>query len=177
MTLDPLLVLTTQYFVAVLFLMAGLHKYANLGRVGDVIAAYRVVPAGLHTAAAWLVIGIELIIAVALVVPPTSRMASLAAATVFVVYFSVMGLRLFRGDRKVDCGCSFHPSGASLSSGHLIRNLLLTLCAVVGAVAPRRAIGWEDGAQIVSAVASLTLLYLSTDALLAVSGNVAETET
>jgi Methylamine utilisation protein MauE len=177
MSLDPFLVLTARYFLALLLLAAGLHKRAHMGSVTAAIAAYRVVPVVFEKPVAWLLIGVELHVATALMVPSASRLASLAAAGVFAVYFAVMGLSLVRDGREVECGCSFHHSDASLSASHLVRNLLLMIVAVAGSRRDSgRAVGWVDGVQIAAAVVCLALLYLSADALLAHPGSTAARE-
>jgi uncharacterized membrane protein YphA (DoxX/SURF4 family) len=177
MNFDPLIVLTARYFLALLLLAAGLHKSADLDKVRGAIAAYRAVPSGLEKPAVWLVIGVEVAVGAALIVPSTSRSASLVAAGVFAVYFTVMSLNWLRGDRDVDCGCSFYHGDASLSGAHLVRNVLLVMLGVAGFQSDAgRAISWVDGVQIAAAVASLALIYLSADALLAHRGSTARRE-
>jgi len=173
MSLDPLFLLTLRYFLALLLLSAGLHKSANLGRVREAIGAYCTLLIGFEARVAWLVIGVELIIGGALFVPSAAQLAVLAAAGVFAVYFAVMALSWVRGHREVKCGCSFQHTETSLSGAHLVRNVLLVILAIVGSVAgSRREVSWVDGVQIAAAVACLSLLYLSADALLARPGNV-----
>jgi uncharacterized membrane protein YphA (DoxX/SURF4 family) len=177
MNFDPLIVLTARYFLALLLLAAGLHKSADLDKVTDAIAAYRAIPRGFEKLAAWLVIGIEIAAGAALIIPSTSRSASVVAACVFAVYFALMSLNWLRGDRDVDCGCSFYHGEASLSGFHLVRKVLLVLLGVAGFQSDSgRAVSWVDGVQIAAAVASLAFIYLSADALLAHPGSTARRE-
>lgn len=172
MSLDPVLILTAQYLSALLLLAAGLHKGADRRRVKAVIAAYRVVPGSFERPVMWLVIGVEITVGAALMIPVTRQSASLAAATVFTVYFAVMALSLVRGRRKVDCGCSLSRRATPLSALHLIRNgFLVTMALAACGPESGRALSWFDGLQITGAVVSVALIYLSADSLLADHAN------
>jgi hypothetical protein len=177
MILDPFLTLVAQCFLALLLLSTGLHKSTNPERVRAALSAYRVVPASCVRAVAYLVVGIELTVGAALMVPPLCKSASLAAAGAFAVYFGVMGLAIVRGYRNLDCGCSFHGRAAPLSGAHLVRNAVLVSFAVVASMPDsRRALGWLDRVQITAAVWCLALIYLSADSLLASKADVTGTE-
>lgn len=168
MNLDPALVLTAQYLVALILLATGLHKAADRNRFTAVLAAYRVVPTPLEKPVMWLVLGAEITMGVALLFPVTRRPAAVAAAAVFAVYGALLVLRLARGHGGVDCGCSLSGATTPLSRAHIIRNGALVAVALVAA-APgfQRPMGPLDAFQIVAAVAALMLTYLSADALLA----------
>jgi uncharacterized membrane protein YphA (DoxX/SURF4 family) len=168
MSLDPLLLFTTQLFLGLLLLAAGLHKAADLRRVTAVIAAYRVLPAALRRPMASLVMGVEIAIGLALLIPFTRRPAALMAAALLALYMTLMAVSLLPGHRDVDCGCSFRDSTTQPSAYHIIRNgtlVIFALCAVMPDSG--RAIGWLEKSQIAAAVVSLALIYLSVDALLA----------
>jgi hypothetical protein len=167
MILDPLLTRTVQLFLAILLIAAALHKSADPGRMRAAISAYRVVPVSSEDPVAWLVIGLEMAVGAALLVPILSKSASLAAAGVFAVYFALMSLSLVRGDREMNCGCSFSRQPARLSSSQLVRNSVLVMLAVVAWMPDSgRVVGWIDGLQIAAAASCLTLIYLSVDSLL-----------
>lgn len=177
MMLDPSLTLTAQFFLALLLLVAGLHKHADLNRIMAAVSAYRVVPGYFTKPVAWLVIAIELTVGTALVIPRTRESASFAAAGVFVVYFVVMSLGLIRGHREIDCGCSLYGREVPLSGAHLIRNGVLVLVAIMASMSDLpRAVGWVDGVQITAAVFCLGMIYLSADSLLANGANVESLE-
>jgi uncharacterized membrane protein YphA (DoxX/SURF4 family) len=163
--------------VALLLLIAGVHKAADPGRVHAAIAAYRIVPASIEQPVMWLVIGIEITVGAALMIPVTRQSASLAAATVFAVYFAVMASSLVRGHRRVDCGCSLNRRETPLSGFHLIRNGLLVAIALVASGSDvGGAVSWLDAVQITAAVVSLALIYMSADLLMANQANVARRE-
>lgn len=172
-----MLLLTARYSLALLLLAAGLHKSVNAGSFREAIAAYCPVLIRYEMPVSLLVVGVEVTVGAALMIPNLSRLASLAAATVFGVYLTAMGLSWLRGDREVECGCSFHDSKAPLSGSHLVRNGLLALSAAVASgPGSGRAVSFVDGLQITTAVACLAIIYLSVDALLAHPENVAGRE-
>jgi uncharacterized membrane protein YphA (DoxX/SURF4 family) len=167
MSWDPLLALTARCCLALLLLAAGIHKGSNLGGVRNTLTGYRTVPAGFEGPLTWAVIAIEVSVGACLLVPSTSRLASLVASGVFGVYGAVMVLSYVSGHRVMDCGCSFQHAGTPLSGLHPLRNALLVIVGVVGfEPISGRALSWVDGVQVGAAVASLSLVYLSVDSLL-----------
>jgi uncharacterized membrane protein YphA (DoxX/SURF4 family) len=167
MSSDPLLILTTQYFLALLLVTAAVHKATNLQRVKAVIAAYRLFPAGIGTLLATLVMGVEMVIGAGLMIPSARRPAALMAAALFAVYLTIMAVSLLRGNLDIDCGCSLGDRVTQLSGYQISRNVVLitlSLCAVFPDSG--RAISWFDQAQIVAAVTVLALVYSSIDSML-----------
>lgn len=177
MILDPFITMTAQYCVALVMLAGGLHKVADIGRFAEVISAYRIIPGCLERPVVVLLIGIELGIGTALIVPRVREQAAWGAACLLGLYFAAIALNILRGRRQLDCGCSFHGRAAGLSGSHLVRNVLLVLLAVVASIAESgRIVGLLDRVQITAAVLCLTLIYLSTDSLLANRADVASLE-
>jgi hypothetical protein len=90
------------------------------------------------------------------------------AAGLLVLYGAAIGANLARGRRHVACGCLGPAAEQPLHAGLLVRNGVLAAAALASsAPASARALGPTDAFTTVAAVATLALLYLAVDGLLA----------
>jgi hypothetical protein len=93
------------------WLLAALHAATGIGKLLDlpgfvaVLTQYRLLPAALLWPAAVGVVGVELGIALGLVLPRWQRRAALAAAGLAAFNGAVMVLTLGRGIALENCGC------------------------------------------------------------------------
>lgn len=167
MMVDPLFTTTTTNFLAVLFLLTGMHKLSNVTQFKAAITAYQLIPDGLINATASILLVGELGIALMLLVTSTKQCAAISALLVLGVYFSVMAINISRGGKDIQCGCSVLTRETLLSYWHLARNaILMGLTVLILIPEADRALNWLDIVQIAAGVISLSILYLSVDALL-----------
>ena len=172
MQVDSLLVQTAGYFLALLFLVSGLHKAFDWRAFVATVDSYQLLPKlwrqGLAQAVALLLTLSEFTLALWLVIQPSSPWPGLMAAGLLTLYAAVMGLSLYRGHTNLHCGCSFSHRQTPLSFWHLLRNavlilLSLSLCLPQTARVPDSL----DMAQALVAALCLGVLYLVVDSLLA----------
>jgi len=166
MTPDPLIIHTARGCLALLFIATGLHKSVHPGRFRLVLGAQRILPEQCIRAGASVLSLAELCVGVSLLWPAAARSAALAAAVLLGLYFWVLSLNLAR-DHRTECGCSLSRRKVPVSGAHLIRNACLILVALVAAMADSaRQLHWADLIQVLAAVLSLALLYVSAETLL-----------
>jgi len=154
---DPVLPTIARGLVALLFAQSVRHKLSDRLRFEGIVADYQLAPAGGSRAIAFGAIGVESLVIVGVLLPPTAPAASVAAATLLVAYAGAIALNLARGRRDIECGCG--GEGETLHPWLLARNALLVgVCAVAGASFSSRTLGLADAATIGVAVVCLALL-------------------
>ena len=166
--LDPVVLTLLAGAFALLLGSAALHKARDLAVFGELLRAYRVLPAGL--ALPWLVPLLELALA-ALLLPPATRAASaLAGCALLVLYALAIALNLARGRRALACGCGGANERRPIAPWMVWRNSLIAL-VLVGALAPwgARPLGFTDAVTVVFGLLTVALIYLCIDQLM---GNV-----
>ncbi len=170
--IDPLFIMTARWFLALLLLVAGIHKAVNRSQFHASLAAYRIVPTQLARFTANMLTAGETIVGASLLILPAQgqmqKWANLAAGLILGVYFSAMAFNIGRGRTNLDCGCTLLHARAPLSGWHLLRGLfLIGLAVLMWLPMTERPLHWLDGAQVTAAVICLGVLYLSADGLLA----------
>jgi hypothetical protein len=164
--MDPAIGTLLAGAFALLFTSAAVHKARAPAQFAEVLRAYRVLPAGLHVA--WLVPLLELVVGVALLLPPARTAAALNGAALLLVYALAMAVNLKRGRRDLACGCGGVHERRPISAWMVWRNL--ALAGVLGALAlpwlmrPLQAV---DYLTVAGGLTGVALLYMSTDRLLA----------
>lgn len=167
MMMDPLFTTTIANFLAVLFLLTGMHKVANPEQFKASMAAYQLVTPGVINITALILIVSELSIGGMLLITSTKQWAAICAMLIFGLYLSVMAVNISRGRKDLHCGCSVLARETPLSYWHLARNVILIgLTVLILIPETERALNWLDIIQIAAGVTSLSILYLSVDALL-----------
>lgn len=163
--LDPVLRLALRLLLAVLMLIAALHKARDLTAFRAALAGYAIVPARLVSGAALVLVALE-VGAAALLVAPAPAWGPLVSAALLLVYTTAIGFNLWRGRTEIDCGCSFGRRGSTLGWSLVARNGVLIGAAVGAAGVPAtRPLVWMDGVTAVAGAASLFLLYYAADTL------------
>ena len=166
MMIDPLFSTTIAGFLALLFLLTGIHKLSDTVRFKASILAYHLVPEGLITIIAPILIVSELSIGIMLLIALTKPWASVSALLILGLYLSVMVINLHRGRTNIQCGCSVLSQEALLSYWHLLRNtLLMGLTVLLLIPETGRTLKWLDMTQVISGVISLSVLYFSIETL------------
>ena len=166
--MDPAIDATLRAAFALLFLVAASHKLRDPGRFRATLAEYRLLPGAVVPLAAMLVIGAEIVVAIALVASARRVPGPVSAAAVLVVYGAAIALNLARGRRHIDCGCAGPAIRRPISGWLVARNAALA-AAALAAVAPVRSrpLVWVDALTVMGATATLAALYASADRLLA----------
>lgn len=164
--LDPIFGYQIVLGASLLFMTAGLHKFADLRRFGDTVAAYEVVPGDLARYVAPLVPCAELAVA-ATVLWARTRVPGLCGGIVLLlVYCGGMALNLTRG-RVLQCGCGSASRDRVIAGWMIWRNLgfasLLSVAALPWTV---RSLSIGDGLTAVGGVAAAVILYVAIDQLL-----------
>ena len=166
--IDPAVDAALRAAFALLFLVAANHKLRDPGRFRTTLAEYRLLPGPVVPLAAMLVIGVEVVVAIALLAPARRAPGPGAAAAVLAVYGAAIAVNLARGRRHIDCGCA-GPAVRRPISGWLVARNAALAAAALAAVAPvrPRPLVWVDALTVMGATATLAALYASVDRLLA----------
>ena len=166
--IDPAVDAALRAAFALLFLVAANHKLRDPGRFRTTLAEYRLLPGPVVPLAAMLVIGVEVVVAIALVASARRTPGPVAAAAVLAVYGAAIAVNLARGRRHIDCGC-VGPAVRRPISGWLVARNAALAAAALAAVAPvrPRPLVWVDALTVMGATATLAALYASVDRLLA----------
>ena len=172
--MDPAIDLTVRAALALLFVVAALHKLRDLRTFQGTFADYRLLPDALSPAAARVVPLAELLVAALLVAPSTGAMGKVGAAGLLIVYAAAVGVNLLRGRRHIDCGCAGPAARRRISGWLVARNAVLALVALAGLlpVVPRPLV-WVDALTVAAATATLAALYAAADRLLALAPDLA----
>src|SRR2546428_2355471 len=165
--MDPVIDFTLRTAVALLFFVAAGHKLRDLDRSRATLAEYRLLPAGLVSLVAALVVAVEVAAAGALLVPGARAAGLLAAAALLVLYGAAIAINLARGRRDIDCGCAGPAVRRPISGALVARNAALAALALAGLfpVHPR-ALLWVDALTVAGATAALAAFYASLARLL-----------
>lgn len=166
--MDPALDLVLRAALALLLVVAAAHKLLDFERFRSTLADYRLVPAALVPAAALVVVGVELLLAVGLGLPGLRRRGLQGAAAVLVLYAGAIGVNLARGRRHIDCGCLGAAAHQGLSWWLVGRNLALAAAALAAARPVQgRALVWVDVLTVTGALGALSALHTAFDRLVA----------
>jgi uncharacterized membrane protein YphA (DoxX/SURF4 family) len=165
-TLDPLVDGALRVSLALLFVWSASHKWRDLPRFAAVVREYELLPAGLERAAAVVLGAVEILIAIALLVPAAHGASSVAAAVLLIVYTAAIGLNLVRGRRDLDCGCFGPARRQPFSEWLVLRNVLLLAAAlVVGLPTEARSLSALDAFAGIAACTTLAMLWTSANQL------------
>ncbi|HEY2105855.1 MAG TPA: MauE/DoxX family redox-associated membrane protein [Candidatus Binataceae bacterium] len=166
--MDPALTWTLAVAVSTLCAASAAMKFADVGQFAAAVENYRILPAMLVGPAAWGIPALEVLAAIGLLFPPARADACLLAAALLAVFTVAIAINLARGRRQIDCGC-FGPALRQTLSGWLIARNAILLVAVVAVAAPAqvRPLGLVDFATIGIGAATLMVLYVSMNYLLA----------
>ena len=172
--MDPAIDLTVRLALALLLVVAALHKLRDVRAFQATFADYRVLPDALSAAAARVVPLAELLEAALLVAPSTCAAGKVSAAGLLLVYAAAVGVNLLRGRRHIDCGCAGPHARRPIGGGLVVRNALLA-AAALAALTPvgSRPLVWVDALTVSGAMLALAALYLAADRLMALAPTIA----
>lgn len=166
---EPVLTVGLRTFLALLFATAAWSKLQRLEEFHGVVRNFRLLPDAATRGVAWLLPGVELAVAAALLVRPWAGTAAVAAAVLLGVFALAMAINVLRGRRSIDCGCFRQGLGTRQPVSWLLvgRNLLLAALAL--AVAAGLPLSREAAAlDLVAGIAAggtLMLIYLGASLL------------
>ena len=166
--LDPILTLTANYCVALLFLFACYGKVRSFGVFRATLSDYELVPGALVGLSAISIVVLELAIGFGALFRSFAAPVMAAAAVLLLLYAAAIGVNLVRGRRDIDCGCT-GPATQQLLSGWLIlRNTGLAALAIVGAApTTQRLLHSADFALVGMALLAAGALYAAINQLMA----------
>lgn len=128
MTIDPTFELSIRIFLGGLFALSCLHKATDFPRFCAVISSYfRTFTAPRSSTINCLAFGIifaEMGIAFAAISMQSSWLIGYMATILLLIYTLGMGINIFRGNRLLDCGCSW-GSETPVNGWLIFRNLIL----------------------------------------------------
>lgn len=168
--LDPALGWIFRLFLASIFARAVYAKIRFPNQFADALRGYELVPARLASPLAAALIAIEFVIAVALLVPEFSLLASIMGALVLALYSVAIGINLARGRRDIDCGCAGPSARQTLHEALIARNVIYIGFALAAAApVSLRSANWLDGLTIGFGVLVLFTLAVAIDGLAALA--------
>lgn len=173
--MDPVLAVVLRGALALLFVVAALHKLRDRHAFRATLDAYALLPSGLTAPLARAVPLVELTAAILIVAPRAATAGAVLAVLLLSVYALAMGVNLLRGRRDLDCGCMGPGARSPVGPGLVVRNLVLIAAALVAGFAPlhARALVWVDFVTVPLAVAVLAALYAAVERVLALAPTVA----
>ena len=125
MTLDPAIALAGRLLGALVFATAVVGKVRHRHELPGVVANYRLLPDGLAVPAAWIIVGLESLVALPLVTGVGLAAGAGLAIALLVGFALAMAINLARGRREIDCGCFQSGLRQRLSMALVVRNLVL----------------------------------------------------
>ena len=125
MILDPGIALAGRLLGALVFATAVVGKIRHRHELAGVVANYRLLPERLAAAAAWMIVGLECLVALSLLCGVGLAAGAGLAIALLVGFALAMGINLARGRREIDCGCFQSGLRQRLSIALVVRNLVL----------------------------------------------------
>lgn len=158
---DIAFVLCIRWMLAVVFAVALAHKLSSPTSFVATMKAYQLLPAGLAVLVGYVLIAVELSIALALILD--TRSGSVAAAGLLSVYTLAIVINLIRGRRDIDCGCSGPYLRQSLSGWLVVRNLGFITLALFTSMDfdSSRSLGILDWFTAFATAATFALIYFA----------------
>jgi uncharacterized membrane protein YphA (DoxX/SURF4 family) len=136
--------LALRLAIAVVFLLAGLAKLANLDAFTRAVANYRLLPARAVRPVARALPAAEVAAGVLLLTGVATRLVALALAALLLAFAAAVAVNLRRG-RRIDCGCFTGPGPREITWATVARNLAMSAGAVLLAARPPAALSLWAG--------------------------------
>lgn len=115
---------TAAAYTGLVFTYAAWHKLTDFGSLMGFVADYQIVPEWSVPAVSRVVVGVEVLVPLALIVPGRRVFGACLAIAMLLGYAAAMTANLVRGRRRVECGCGGAPQ--LLSWSLVVRNIALT---------------------------------------------------
>ena len=158
--LDPVLAWVLRACLAALFATAAAHKIRDPRAFLRTFSEYEILPRVFTAPGAIALVVAELSIAVGLLVDPGGYQAGLAAASLLLLYSLAIAVNLFRGRRKIDCGCLGPANQQPLSGWLILRNVVIAVGAAATSLPiSGRDLHFIDGISLLGGFLTLVLLF------------------
>ena len=165
--IHPIVAVAFSLVLAVILFAGASHKLRAPHRFARQIDDYALLPGAAVALAARAVPVVEVVIAIALLVPGLRAWGAASAGLLLALYTGAIAINLFRGRRDIDCGCSGPGLERPLSPALLVRNGVLMAMAVIAALPADAAALHGFGLFLIGAsVAAILILYTATEGLL-----------
>lgn len=165
---DPAVLWTISVALALLFGASSAIKFADVGEFRATVENYRIVPESLAAVVAAIVPVAEVAGGLGILMPSSHRAAATLLLMLLAVFTAAIVTNLMRGRLNVDCGCFGRALPQPLSWWLPARNaILMTLAAFAMLPSNPRITMPLDFATIAFGAASIVLLYLAANYLLA----------
>ena len=170
---DPVAASAVAGCVALILFSAAWHKISEIDIFVGALDAYRLLPSAGVMPVARLLPGVEVAIALLVLVPATRHFGLIAFAGLIAIYAVAIAVNLMRGRRQIDCGCGGDVH--LLSWGLVLRNALLAGVALaMSGPSVDRLYEWLDAVTLIVGVLALYGSYLTFDELLRQFGRIAQ---
>ena len=172
--MDPVIQHLITASASLLFLVAGMHKLANLSEFQVIIDNYKLLPASLTKVTVWLLGMTEIALCVGWLATQ-SALIPLLSASLLGIYALSIGINLFRGRDYIDCGCTFskfdklmdQKTNPHLSLGLIIRNFALIGLMLLSILpSDSRILGYLDYLSMFFSFLCIVLVYATANQLL-----------
>ena len=163
---DPALITSASLFIAWIFVSASWHKLKSIAQMVSIVNNYRVMPFTVSGSFVIAVAGVEMIVALLLVVPGSRQLGALLSAILLFIYAAAIGINLVRGRVDFNCGCSGQSARKNIDSSLVWRNTVLIAVALYSVLPPtERALGLVDYAAMMLTTVLLILAYHTVEQL------------
>lgn len=164
--------LALTLFLCILFATAAVHKLNPRNReyYQKVISGYfssYIIDMNKSPANVFLLGGIEIALAICLLLPFSRTLSALAGGVLLLGYTLLMARSWYQGHRDQECGCSGPATSLQLGPGLVIRNLVLALLSFCVAMAPVATSIGTEFMLILAFTLAIQLIYVSVENLLA----------
>jgi hypothetical protein len=154
--------------IAVIFALAAIHAMREWAVFGGIVEQYRIAPRRLAQISARILPPLELAAAAALMLPMTSSAGAALGLCLMALFTAAIIVNLVRGRVSIDCGCG-GASGQKLSTGLVLRNLVVMFGLLLALAAPSRAaVDSATTIGVVSASLALIALYFAANQLMTI---------
>jgi len=175
LTLDPAIGSLLVGSLSLLFGSAATHKLRDLRQFADVLAGYGIPPWFNRWRLSWLVPAVEVLLAIALLLPVARAAAAASAAGVLLGYAIAIAINLCTGRRLVACGCGGPDRQRPIAGWMVWRNVLLAAGAGLTALPWNdRPLQWTDAVTVGFGLLAIALLYACADRLLGQLGQLGQ---
>ena len=165
--LDPVLVLSATYVLALLFAGSAISKLMSLAEFEGVVQNFRLLPHPLMKPVAWLLPPTELAVALGLAFTCSRPYAAFAAVLLLITFTTAIAINLGRGRRTIDCGCFGAVLRQTLSWGLVARNTAFIALATMLAISnpPVQPLHWLGFMTVIAGALTLIIADLATSQL------------
>ena len=165
--LDPVLVLSATYVLALLFAGSAISKLMSLAEFEGVVQNFRLLPHPLMKPVAWLLPPTELAVALGLAFTCSRPYAAFAAVLLLITFTTAIAINLGRGRRTIDCGCFGAVLRQTLSWSLVARNTAFIALATMLAISnpPVQPLHWLGFMTVIAGALTLIIADLATSQL------------